>query len=417
MKFLVRKGSLPDLSLIMGVIVVLISLAALPEEAVGAANDHLALSADMHAHVAMMATASESFANPAFSKLWNRTDNQVANGSVSRTFLWGPQPNTAGLQEDYSEAPGGQRLVQYFDKSRMEITNLAGDQSSPYYVTNGLIANELMSGRMQTGDNRFEIREPAGIGVAGDSDDTSGPTYMTLGRLTVPANNDTNILVAASVDRDGNVRTDVGDYGKKYQASYQYYAPETKHNIAGPFWTFLNQNGLTQNAAGQPVQGRLFEPVFYATGLPTTEAYWAQVKVAGQVKDVLVQAFERRVLTFTPSNTPAFQVEMGNVGQHYYKWRYGNQTQPPPPSAGGTLNITIENFRLNPGTVTIPVGTKVIWTNVDAMTHTTTSDSKLFSSGFLTKGKTFEFTFTEAGTFDYHCILHPTIRGRVIVVP
>ena len=46
-------------------------------------------------------------------------------------------------------------------------------------------------------------------------------------------------------------------------------------------------------------------------------------------KDVLVQAFERRVLTFTPTNSPAFQVEMGNVGQHYYRWRYtDNNVQP-----------------------------------------------------------------------------------------
>ena len=39
--------------------------------------------------------------------------------------------------------------------------------------------------------------------------------------------------------------------------------------------------------------------------------------------DVLIQAFERRVLTYTPANPRAFQVEMGNVGRHYYDWRYG----------------------------------------------------------------------------------------------
>ena len=38
--------------------------------------------------------------------------------------------------------------------------------------------------------------------------------------------------------------------------------------------------------------------------------------------DVLVQAFERRVLTYTPDNAPEWRVEMGNVGQHYYQWRY-----------------------------------------------------------------------------------------------
>src|SRR4051794_18897335 len=83
-----------------------------------------------------VAFAAQSFASPDFQNVWNRTDKQVANGSLSRTFLWGPEPNTAALQEDYAEAPGGKRLVQYFDKSRMEITKPDGDKSSPYYVTN-----------------------------------------------------------------------------------------------------------------------------------------------------------------------------------------------------------------------------------------------------------------------------------------
>jgi hypothetical protein len=36
-----------------------------------------------------------------------------------------------------------------------------------------------------------------------------------------------------------------------------------------------------------------------------------------------VQLYERRVLTYTPGNSAAFEVEMGNVGQHYFEWRYG----------------------------------------------------------------------------------------------
>jgi hypothetical protein len=37
-----------------------------------------------------------------------------------------------------------------------------------------------------------------------------------------------------------------------------------------------------------------------------------------------VQLFERRVLTYTPTNPAAYQVEFGNIGQHYHRWRYGN---------------------------------------------------------------------------------------------
>ena len=38
---------------------------------------------------------------------------------------------------------------------------------------------------------------------------------------------------------------------------------------------------------------------------------------------MLIQAFQRRVLTYMPGNAPPWQVEMGNVGRHYYDWRYG----------------------------------------------------------------------------------------------
>src|SRR5438093_4307514 len=78
-----------------------------------------------------------AFADPAFERVWTRTD-QLAP-TVHRTYFWGPSPNTGSLLEEYADAPGGARLVQYFDKSRMEINNPGGDPNSPFYVTNGLL--------------------------------------------------------------------------------------------------------------------------------------------------------------------------------------------------------------------------------------------------------------------------------------
>ena len=65
----------------------------------------------------------------------------------------------------------------------------------------------------------------------------------------------------------------------------------------------------------------------FVVGEPLTEAYWTVVKVDGRPRGVLVQAFERRVLTYTPTNPPPFQVEMGNIGRHYFEWRYGVRPQ------------------------------------------------------------------------------------------
>src|SRR3712207_6555559 len=66
------------------------------------------------------ARAAEQAIDDAFQRTWERTDRPVAEGRVARTWLWGPQPISPPLTEPYAESPGGQRLVQYFDKSRME---------------------------------------------------------------------------------------------------------------------------------------------------------------------------------------------------------------------------------------------------------------------------------------------------------
>jgi hypothetical protein len=94
----------------------------------------------------------------------------------------------------------------------------------------------------------------------------------------------------------------------------------------------MNRTGTVYESgrfvAGQPVFDWL-----YVLGYPTTDAFWTNVAVGGVERDVMFQAFERRLLTYTPSNSPPFQVEMGNVGRHYYQWRYEQ------PFAGNTQAI------------------------------------------------------------------------------
>ena len=254
----------------------------------------------------------------AWSRTWNREDRPVAAGAASRTWIWGPAP-FATRQEVYAQAPGGRRAVQYYDKSRMEVTNPAGDQSSVWYVTNGLLVKELISGQMQVGDNQFVSRAAANVPVAGDPDDQNGPTYATLQAvLSAPAAK-VGTPLAATINRSGTIGS-----GGPAGATAAEFVPSTNHTIADVFWNYMNSQGLVWDGSTF-VKGQLFDPTFFATGYPITEAYWAKVKVGGQVKDVLVQCFERRCLTYTPSNPAGWQVEMGNVGRHYYEWRYGTQ--------------------------------------------------------------------------------------------
>src|SRR3989344_8568119 len=80
-------------------------------------------------------------------------------------------------------------------------------------------------------------------------------------------------------------------------------------------------------------------------------------------------------------------------------------------------NIEIRDFMYSPKTLTISVGETVTWTNYDSMQHTVTSDSgDVLNSELLGQGKTYSMTFTEAGTYDYHCTPHPYMKGKIIII-
>lgn len=257
----------------------------------------------------------------AFQRTWERTDWPVSTGQVSRTWMWGPAPFSGVLSEAYRESPGEIRAVQYFDKSRMEISNPSGDPNSIWYVTNGLLVTELASGRMQVGDSEFVDRQPAQINVAGDADDPTGPTYATFQELLDAAPLPADAVITQFIDRSGQIGSDASLMA--YGVTATHYVPETNHRVASVFWEFMNSEGIVFED-GSFVTTTLFLNPFYATGLPISEPYWASVKVAGEYRWVLIQAFERRVLTYTPGNPNGFEVEAGNVGQHYYRWRYGS---------------------------------------------------------------------------------------------
>jgi hypothetical protein len=261
-----------------------------------------------------------------FQRTWARTDKPVLDGAVNRTWMWGLQTNAYLTTERYVEAPDGERTVIYFDKSRMEITDPYGDRSNPWFVTNGLLVVELITGRLQLGHDTFEQRTPAQVNVAGDGGDPTGPTYATFSALVQPYSGPQPARLIQTVDRAGTVAED--SHFATYNVGTARWVPETQHWIATPFWEFMNSSGPVWDGAGLATEP-LFPNPFYATGYPITEPYWANVRIAGEYLDVLIQCFERRCLTYTPDNPPGWQVEAGNVGLHYYIWRYGEV--PPKP--------------------------------------------------------------------------------------
>lgn len=90
-----------------------------------------------------------------------------------------------------------------------------------------------------------------------------------------------------------------------------------------------------------------------------------------------------------------------------------NTTETP---TAAIVTVSIKNFSFNPPTLTVRTGTKVTWINSDSVSHTVTSDSdNLLNSPTLSPGQSFSFTFTDAGTTSYHCNIHPSMHGKVIV--
>jgi plastocyanin len=78
-------------------------------------------------------------------------------------------------------------------------------------------------------------------------------------------------------------------------------------------------------------------------------------------------------------------------------------------------NITIVDFSFNPNNVTVPIGTKVVWTNNGPSEHTVTSDNAVFNSGTIAVGHKWNFTFNVTGSYPYHCSFHASMHGIVIV--
>jgi plastocyanin len=81
----------------------------------------------------------------------------------------------------------------------------------------------------------------------------------------------------------------------------------------------------------------------------------------------------------------------------------------------GANEVFIQNMAFKPGTITVTVNTTINWTNKDGLDHTVTSNTGLFDSGIMKSNGTYSYKFTSAGTYSYHCTIHPTMTGTVQV--
>ena len=87
-----------------------------------------------------------------------------------------------------------------------------------------------------------------------------------------------------------------------------------------------------------------------------------------------------------------------------------------------TYNVSIDNFQFSPATLTVKKGDRVIWTNNDTANHTVNSNVHPFHTqhpslnlGFLKPNDSLSWIADETGEWGYHCHLHPSMLGTIIV--
>jgi hypothetical protein len=251
--------------------------------------------------------AASGFASDVIQANWQQAEKVQPN-------FWGPLATARdGQQEPYKEAPGGKRLVQYFDKARME-------QSDPKAsVTTGLLTVELKTGKVQLGDSTFEQRQPAAVNLAGDPG--GGPTYADLNQFAEYYDPNSPSTYSGYIYANGQFTPLTAENAKPYSAQFDVPSGDTFVYLQDP----SHRYGQVVYAPFKDFSDRLIAaglPVEQTPGYPIAPVIVAQINIGGKPTTVFIQAFERRVLTYNPNNPPDFRVEFGNIGQHYYRWRY-----------------------------------------------------------------------------------------------
>jgi len=209
----------------------------------------------------------------------------------------------------------------------MDLPDPNPPQPSKFVVVPGTLARELVAGQIATGATQSEARAPADVPIAGDSGDATAPTYATFNKLGAgtdagKAQDRTGQVVNETLARDGTIGSmpqtpTEGELPPSTPSpvsvsagTYVAFVPETGHNIPGVFLDYFKAQSWNW---------------IYIAGYPISEAYWATVLVGGVPHAVLEQVYERRTVTFDPAAPDGYKVQFGNVGRHYYDWRYGTK--------------------------------------------------------------------------------------------
>jgi plastocyanin len=96
---------------------------------------------------------------------------------------------------------------------------------------------------------------------------------------------------------------------------------------------------------------------------------------------------------------------------------YSTPTSPStsPTATSAPNTVAIAGFAFGPSSVTVAKNTTITWQNKDNVAHTATADDGTWDTGSIAPGASKAITFATAGTFAYHCTVHPMMKAIVVV--
>lgn len=267
------------------------------------------------------------FGDKSFEEVWARTDKPVQEQKADpeRDWFWGEKPLADVFYETQIDAyPYGRKLVLYFDKGRMEISNFGTDEQQ---VTGGKLVNELITGRIAPGEGETiaEFKPSANLPLMGD-DVSINLTYRQLfdvfGKTESTA---TSPKKGEPITRFwNNLYTEFPSFEKRVEDENTFVAQVEKgFGIPKAFLDFFSSEGSIYKdnkfSKNKLYDGRSF------IGQPVTEAYWVQTQINGVAQPLLFQAYEQRILVYNPASSENKRVVFTDTGKQYIKWRYNNK--------------------------------------------------------------------------------------------
>lgn len=263
--------------------------------------------------------------DPSIQAVWDITDGKIASGEVQRAWAFGPEP-IAAAYEYYPQSPTNFRKIVYYDKGRLDLINPQAPPGSIWMVTGALLTTEMITGQIQLGENEFVDREPAEIPLVGDLEQPDPVTYATLTPLASvrPVEDDAQLAAAGADEEQEEPARHLNQVGSPVTSLLTPSGEVIPDAVTDHDVTIVEYEELLGHNVASPFAGWATDlpiPALNLLGLPITEPYWIETQVDGVPTLVLIQAFERRTLTYTPTNPEGWQVESGNVGLHYRLWR------------------------------------------------------------------------------------------------